>query len=95
MSESLVDIATRICHETDSWAKPLSIYAIYDRYFGEFRDRPIRMLELGVHAGKSLKVWACYFSHGTIIGLDLEKQADFSTTRMSFLNRQIKRIPTA
>jgi len=75
---SLVEIAGRICADADAIAKPVGFYAIYDRYFGEFSGLPIKMLELGVYTGKSLKVWASYFPQGTIIGLDLGESPDFS-----------------
>ena len=78
MPESLVDISSRIGVNGDSALKTGRFYAIYDGYFAEFRDKPIRMLEMGVHTGTSLKVWASYFTRGTIIGLDLERKADFS-----------------
>ena len=81
MSESLVEIAQRVCVSTDPALKNEKFYAIYDRYFAEFCDRPITMLELGINTGESLKVWATYFPQGTIIGLDLENKADFSDYR--------------
>src|SRR5882672_7514562 len=79
MRKSLVEIGRRICAGADAAAKPLGIYAIYDRYFGHFADLAITLLELGVHTGESLKVWASYFPRGTIIGVDItENQVDFS-----------------
>jgi len=78
MRESLVEIGQRICANADAAAKPLKIYAIYDRYFGEFAERSVTLLELGVHTGESLKVWASYFPRGTIIGVDIMNRADFS-----------------
>jgi SAM-dependent methyltransferase len=79
MHESLVEIGRRICADADPAAKTLNIYAIYDRYFGNFSDRAITLLELGVHTGESLKVWASYFPRGTIIGVDIiENRVDFS-----------------
>jgi hypothetical protein len=75
---SLVEIARHLCANADDTAKPLVLYAIYDRYFGEFSGQPIKMLELGVYTGESLKVWASYFPQGTIIGLDLMESPDFS-----------------
>jgi hypothetical protein len=79
MGESLVDIARVVCANADATAKPLSMYAIYDRYFGEFLGRPVTLLELGVHTGESLKVWASFFSRGTIIGVDIrDTNADFA-----------------
>jgi hypothetical protein len=79
MRESLVEIGRRICANADNTAKPLTIYSIYDRYFGDFSDRAVTLLEMGVHTGDSLKVWASYFPSGTIIGVDItEKKRDFS-----------------
>jgi hypothetical protein len=45
---------------------------IYDELFTPWRLRPIRMIELGVWEGSSLRAWAEYFSdpHAEIIGLD-------------------------
>jgi len=73
MTRSLVDIAGSICTDADPTAKPVHFYAIYERYFCSLVDQPITLLELGVHSGKSLKVWASYFTKGTVIGIDLQK----------------------
>lgn len=79
MRESLAEIGRRMCANADATAKPVKFYAIYDRYFGNFSDRAIALLELGVHSGESLKVWASYFPRGTIIGIDIaENKPDFS-----------------
>src|SRR6266699_1974207 len=74
---SLVELAKRICANADDGAKPLRMYAIYDRYFGEFSG-PINLLELGVHTGESLKLWASYFPQGKIIGIDIIESPNFS-----------------
>jgi SAM-dependent methyltransferase len=79
MRESLAQIARRLGVNADATAKPVKFYAIYDRYFSEFSDQATTLLELGVHSGESLKVWASYFSRGKIIGVDItESGADFS-----------------
>lgn len=79
MREPLVEIARRLCANADTTAKPVKFYAIYDRYLSDFSDRALTLLELGVHSGESLKVWASYFPRGTIIGIDIaENKADFS-----------------
>jgi hypothetical protein len=45
---------------------------IYERHFARFRDRPIRMLEIGVHGGGSLAMWKAYFHRdSTIVGIDI------------------------
>lgn len=51
---------------------------VYHRKFRKLRDKPIRLLEIGVggqrdpHAGgSSLMMWADYFLSGVIVGLDI------------------------
>ena len=49
-------------------------FDIYERYFGRYRDRPIRMLEIGVFRGGSLRMWKQYFHPDSIIvGIDVDK----------------------
>ena len=43
---------------------------IYDKELGHLRDKEIRMLEVGVFFGASMKMWAEYFGKGTIHGAD-------------------------
>ena len=79
MTRSLVEIASNLGAGSNRSAKPVNFYAVYDPYFGELADRAIAFLELGVHAGISLKVWASFFPNGRIIGVDLAEAApDFS-----------------
>jgi hypothetical protein len=54
---------------SDKW----SIYLdTYDRVFSELRDKPIRLLEIGVQNGGSLEIWRQYFPHaGLIVGCDI------------------------
>lgn len=57
-------------HDTDKAAQPgyLSDYA---ELFGPFRDREVRLLELGINKGGSMYLWRDYFPRGMIAGLDL------------------------
>lgn len=50
----------------------------YERYFGQFRDRPIKLLEIGIggyddpkSGGDSLRAWKAYFPRAQIFGLDI------------------------
>ena len=36
-------------------------FDVYARHFGPYRDKPIRMLEIGVFRGGSLRMWKDYF----------------------------------
>jgi SAM-dependent methyltransferase len=47
----------------------------YDRIFEPLIDRPVRVLELGVRSGGSLRLWRDYFPNGIIAGLDVEPLA--------------------
>ena len=49
-------------------------FDIYARHFGKYRDRPIRMLEIGVFRGGSLRMWKEFFHpDATIVGIDIDK----------------------
>ena len=49
-------------------------FDIYTRHFERYRDRPIRMLEIGVFRGGSLRMWKQYFHpDSTIVGVDIDK----------------------
>lgn len=51
--------------------------AAYERFFSEYRNRPITLLEIGVggadfsEGGLSLNLWEAYFRRGTIVGIDI------------------------
>jgi SAM-dependent methyltransferase len=44
----------------------------YEHYFGDLRDKEIKLLELGIKTGGSLLLWRDYFARGLIVGLDIE-----------------------
>ncbi|MCH7537846.1 MAG: class I SAM-dependent methyltransferase [Proteobacteria bacterium] len=49
-------------------------FDIYAKHFEQYRDRPIRMLEIGVFRGGSLRMWKNYFhADSTIVGIDIDK----------------------
>jgi hypothetical protein len=55
--------------------KWLHYFDIYERHFERFRDKPIRMLEIGVHGGGSLNMWRDYFhSESQIVGIDIKPE---------------------
>lgn len=43
----------------------------YDREFTKFRDQPIRLLEIGLNVGASIKLWLEYFSQARLVGVDI------------------------
>ena len=44
----------------------------YERMFENLRDKPIRLLEIGVWHGGSLQYFSDFFRRGRIIGMDLQ-----------------------
>ena len=78
-----VDPLTRhaILRGTDKWG-PHFYTPVYHELFQHLRELPIRLLEIGVGGhessltgGASLSMWADYFPHARIIGIDVaEKQ---------------------
>ncbi|MDO8262471.1 MAG: glycosyltransferase [Gallionella sp.] len=54
---------------TDKW----SVYlAEYDRLFHAYRDRPVRLLEIGIQNGGSLEIWSKFFSKAEkLVGCDI------------------------
>jgi glycosyltransferase involved in cell wall biosynthesis len=54
---------------SDKW----SIYlAEYDRLFSSYRDRPVRMFEIGIQNGGSLEIWSKYFPGAeALVGCDI------------------------
>jgi len=44
----------------------------YEKEFAKYKDKPITLLEIGVHIGGSLYLWGKYFEQGTVVGLDIE-----------------------
>jgi hypothetical protein len=53
----------------DKW---ISYFEVYDRYFGKYRGKPLKMLEIGIFQGGSLKMWKEYFGeNASIVGIDI------------------------
>lgn len=59
-----------ILHETDrasvftrTYAKPHGYAEHYDHIFTPLRDKPVKMLEIGVAGGEGIKMWLAYFAH--------------------------------
>ena len=49
-------------------------FDIYTKHFEAYRNRPIKMLEIGVYRGGSLRMWKEYFhADSTIVGIDIDK----------------------
>ena len=69
----------------DKW---LSFLPVYDRYFAPFEDKPVRVLEIGVQGGDSLRMWREFFGRDAVIfGVDIDPRCasldgDFGQVRI-------------
>jgi predicted O-methyltransferase YrrM len=48
---------------------------LYERLLWRRRLRPVRVLEIGVYRGASLRMWAAYFPRGEVHGIDIDPTA--------------------
>lgn len=46
---------------------------IYDRYFSPRRNAGLKLLEIGVLGGGSLRMWRHYFPNASIFGVDIDR----------------------
>ena len=59
-----------IAFNTDKSSRTHNFTKHYEVYFEMLRDAPIKLLEIGVQSGASLRMWKHYFPKAQIIGLD-------------------------
>ncbi|OPX85115.1 MAG: Mycinamicin VI 2''-O-methyltransferase [Pelotomaculum sp. PtaB.Bin104] len=59
---------------SDKWSLYLSEY---ERLFFEYRNRPVRLLEIGIQNGGSLEIWNKYFPYAEkIVGCDINPDCE-------------------
>ncbi len=78
-SPSLWEIGQR--HQSDKSTKHYFTIA-YELFLYSLRQQPVRLLEIGVLNGASLKMWAEYFPLGEIFGADIANKKQFDTDRI-------------
>lgn len=64
----------------------------YERYFGPYRNRPVKVLEIGIggsgkaeSGGSSLRMWKHYFRRGLVYGLDIYDKSHVAEPRVRVL----------
>ena len=65
--DTLKEIGTR--YKTDK-ATVHKFTALYEDYYSSFRNEKVKILEIGIYMGASLKMWHEYFPNGMIYGMD-------------------------
>jgi demethylmacrocin O-methyltransferase len=59
----------------------------YDPLFAPFRNRPVKLFEIGVAKGRSQLMWTYYFPKGHIYGIDIDDQQHYIDCRETHLDR--------
>ena len=74
----LIELKNKYNLQTDKWSDPdeggcnfHNYLQIYEEMFCDIKDDKISILEIGVWAGESLKLWSKYFEKGEIYGIDI------------------------
>jgi len=69
VQSSLIEIGKR--NYDNPCCKTWQTYAQYERHLDHLRDRPLKILEIGVYTGSSIAVWEEYFPNAIIVGMDI------------------------
>jgi SAM-dependent methyltransferase len=70
MTSTLAEISSELFKCPGERSKTLHCYNIYETFFGEVRESPINLFEVGVFNGESTKIFSRYFRRGFILGID-------------------------
>lgn len=76
---------------TDKGDKKSYVDKFYEKKFFSFREKQLRLMEIGFRHGASLALWSSYFVNGKIFGLDNLSDACIQenlTINQNWLNRQ-------
>jgi demethylmacrocin O-methyltransferase len=83
MKRTLDEIATEL--GTDKASFGHNYVEKYEKFLSEFRDSDIKLFEIGVDKGYSIKMWKEYFSKAHIYAIDILDKTDLSDDRVTVL----------
>ena len=70
---TLSELATK--YGTDKGPGHHNYTAVYEQMFDGIRNEPLKILEIGVADGASLRMWCDYFPNAEIHGIDVDEKA--------------------
>lgn len=56
---------------TDKGPNEHNFVELYERFFFQWKDKPIKIFEIGILEGESLCMWANYFRNASVYGMDI------------------------
>lgn len=86
----LIDILNQRQYRTDKHTVHRYIQEFYESEFDKYRDKPIRLLEIGVLNGESLKLWRDYFKKGEIIGIDIFHRVNIESVKSNLKEYDVR-----
>jgi len=69
-------------HQTDKCNDRHGYVAVYDLLFAPARFQDVRLLEIGILDGQSLRLWEAYFPNSKIFGLDIANKSEHDSDRI-------------
>ena len=72
-------------YRTDKCPYHHNYVEIYESLFAPMRDKSLRILEIGVFEGMSMRLWEAYFPAAQIFGLDIESKSHYDSQRVKTL----------
>jgi hypothetical protein len=76
LKPTITRLVKRHKFDTDKATTVHSYGPWYDVALAPYRERPIRLLEIGVQSGGSLRLWDAYFDAALIVGVDVNPPKD-------------------
>lgn len=70
-------------YDTDKSSKWHNYTEKYERYFLPLQNKHLKILEIGIQNGFSLKTWKEYFPHANIYGIDIEDCSHMNEERIT------------
>jgi len=75
-------LTTMASGRTDKGLPGHGYTSIYEGFLVQWRYEPIRIMEIGIAGGGSLKLWYDYFPQASIFGIDIEDAKQFENSRV-------------
>ena len=93
LDELAAKFGTDKCTQKVGSLAPKAYTVQYWRHLAHLRDKPVRLLEIGIAEGASLKMWEAFFKKGRIYGIDILPQCkQYETDRTKvFIGSQTDR----
>lgn len=87
---NLLEILNSKNYKTDKHTVHRYIQEFYEKEFSKYKNKPIRLLEIGVLEGWSLRLWRDYFTKGEIVGIDIFQRVNFLNVQKVIKDQNIQ-----